>query len=102
MPRADELQESGKVLKWLKKLGDQVKEGEPIVEVMSEKVTFELTATASGVLHSIFVNEEIDVPVGKAIALISQPGDDPMALDKSAREVEKELEGLGVGVTKRR
>jgi pyruvate/2-oxoglutarate dehydrogenase complex dihydrolipoamide acyltransferase (E2) component len=55
--------ENVKILKWLKSEGDQVKEGEPLLEIESEKVTTEIVSPASGILGCILYPEGAEVPV---------------------------------------
>jgi pyruvate dehydrogenase E2 component (dihydrolipoamide acetyltransferase) len=64
---------AGTVVQWFKKEGETVQKGEPIVEVLSEKVTYDVEAPESGVLRKILAIEGIDVPVAQAIGIIAQP-----------------------------
>src|SRR5437879_4006014 len=52
MPALEMAQETGKVVQWLKRPGDTVQKGEPLVEIETDKVTVEIEAPASGVLRS--------------------------------------------------
>jgi pyruvate dehydrogenase E2 component (dihydrolipoamide acetyltransferase) len=70
MPALELAQETGKVLRWLKRAGDSVAKGEPIVEIETDKVTVELEAPAAGVLRDITAGEGDVVPVGRTIAII--------------------------------
>jgi pyruvate/2-oxoglutarate dehydrogenase complex dihydrolipoamide acyltransferase (E2) component len=63
--------ETATIVRWLKKEGDRVEKGEPILEVMTEKVTMELQSTASGTLHRILVQEGEEAPVATVIAIIA-------------------------------
>jgi len=60
----------GRVVEWLKKEGDVVKEGEVIARVEAEKVVFDLEAPKSGVIKKILANVGDVVPVGKPVAII--------------------------------
>ena len=60
----------GTVTKWLKAVGESVKEDEVIAEVEAAKATIEIEAPASGVLSSIMVKEDETVPVGSTLATI--------------------------------
>jgi pyruvate dehydrogenase E2 component (dihydrolipoamide acetyltransferase) len=82
MPRLDESMSTGKLIEWLRKEGDRVKEGEPIAVVEGEKTTFEIEAPASGILHKVLYSPGSDVPVDNPIALISVDEEDEQ---KSAR-----------------
>jgi pyruvate dehydrogenase E2 component (dihydrolipoamide acetyltransferase) len=70
MPRLDESMNTGKLIEWLRKEGDRVKEGEPIAVVEGEKTTFEIEAPASGILHKTLRSAGSEVPVDEPIALI--------------------------------
>jgi pyruvate dehydrogenase E2 component (dihydrolipoamide acetyltransferase) len=75
MPALGMAQETGKVLRWLKADGDTVAEGEPLLEVETDKVTVELEAPAAGLLAGICAAEGDDVPVGETIAFVLAPGE---------------------------
>ena len=62
--------EVGTVLTWLKREGESVREGEPIVEVEADKANHELEAPASGTLVEIRAAEGDEVPVGGVLAVI--------------------------------
>ena len=62
----------GKILKWLKRVGDSVVEGEILAEVESSKVVSELMADRDGVLLKLLVAEEEEVPVRTALCLIGE------------------------------
>lgn len=70
MPRLDESMRTGKLIEWLRKEGDHVREGEPIAVVEGEKTTFEIEAPASGLLHKTLHSAGSEVPVDEVIALI--------------------------------
>ena len=59
------------VVRWLKKEGDVVSKGEPVVELETDKVTYELDSPTDGVLLRIIAPEETDVPVGEPLCQIS-------------------------------
>jgi len=72
MPRLSSTMKEGRVVKWLKKEGERVEAGEPIVEIEAEKVTTKLEAPASGILIKILAPEGAIVPVGKPLAQIAE------------------------------
>ena len=74
MPQLGETLKEGTVTVWYKKVGDQVKEGERLFEVTTEKVDSEIPAPASGVLSALLVPEGQTVPVGTTLAVIEEPG----------------------------
>ena len=70
LPRlADSLVE-GIVTRWLKRPGDAVARGEPLVEVETDKVNSEIESPYDGVLTEVMVEEGATVPVGEVIARI--------------------------------
>jgi pyruvate dehydrogenase E2 component (dihydrolipoamide acetyltransferase) len=77
MPRLDPGMQTGKIVEWLKKEGDMVHKGEPILVVEGEKTTFEVEASANGVLTKILVSVESDVPVAQPVAIIGESGEAP-------------------------
>lgn len=76
MPKMSDHMESGEIVQWLVGEGDSVKEGQAIIEVITDKVTTELEAPASGRLKGIRKGAEkgAHVPVGETIAFVA--GDD--------------------------
>jgi pyruvate dehydrogenase E2 component (dihydrolipoamide acetyltransferase) len=77
LPKLDIAMESGIIIKWHKKEGDSVEKGEPLVEIMSDKVTYDLEVPASGVLRKIIGKEQTEVPVSQIIGYIGKP-DEPI------------------------
>jgi pyruvate/2-oxoglutarate dehydrogenase complex dihydrolipoamide acyltransferase (E2) component len=62
--------EEGTIARWLKSVGDEVTEGEIIVEVETAKAVQEIEALASGVLSRILVQEGETVPINTEIGEI--------------------------------
>ena len=60
----------GTVTRWLKRAGDRVEAGEPLVEVSTDKVETEIPAGASGDLREIRVPAGRTAPIGTTIAVI--------------------------------
>lgn len=75
MPRLSLTMKTGTVVQWFKKEGETVQKGEPIVEVLSEKVTYDVEAPESGVLRKILAIEGTDVPVAETIGIIAAPNE---------------------------
>ena len=72
LPRlADSLVEST-VSRWLKKTGDPVRKGEPLVEIETDKVNAELESPIDGVLAEIVVPEGKTAAVGAVIARLNE------------------------------
>ncbi|MBI1333964.1 MAG: 2-oxo acid dehydrogenase subunit E2 [Armatimonadetes bacterium] len=74
MPELGESVHEGTVSRWLKNVGDAVKEDEPVVEIMTDKVNTELQAPASGVLAEIAIPEGSPVKVFEAMGFIETEG----------------------------
>ncbi|WP_313381012.1 dihydrolipoyl dehydrogenase [Proteiniphilum saccharofermentans] len=70
MPKAGIDMTEGQVVKWLKKEGDPVKEGEIILEIMTDKTSMEIEAEASGILLKIVHPDGDTVPVTEVIGYI--------------------------------
>jgi len=79
MPALEMTQESGRLVAWLKREGELVNKGEPLMEVETDKVTIEIEATDSGILGGVLIKENDIVPVGQTIAWILAPGEEPPA-----------------------
>jgi pyruvate dehydrogenase E2 component (dihydrolipoamide acetyltransferase) len=75
LPRLGQGMESGTIVRWLKAEGEEVKKGDPLYEVDTEKVTQEVEAEADGVLLKIAVPEG-EVPVGRTVAFIGGAGEE--------------------------
>jgi len=67
--------ESAKIIRWLKKEGDPVVKGEPLIEIESEKVSTEIIAPASGVLGPLLYPEGADVPITKIVTVVLAKGE---------------------------
>lgn len=70
IPKVGLVMEAVKVVRWLKGVGDTVTQGEPLVEVETEKSVVEIEATASGRLTQILVQVDQEATVGDQIAWI--------------------------------
>jgi pyruvate dehydrogenase E2 component (dihydrolipoamide acetyltransferase) len=67
--------ESAKITRWLKKEGDPVVKGEPLIEIESEKVSTEIIAPASGVLGPLLYPEGAEVPITKIVTVVLAQGE---------------------------
>ncbi len=70
MPRLSLAMKTGTVIQWFKKEGESVEKGEPIVEVLSEKVTYDVEAPVAGVLRRILAEEGTEMPVDATLAIV--------------------------------
>ena len=76
MPKWGLSMKTGLIVEWLKKAGEPVQQGEPIVEIESEKATNEVEAPITGIMRSIEIQEGDSAPIGAAIAVIALPGEE--------------------------
>ena len=85
MPALSPTMEKGNLAKWLKKEGEQVKSGDVIAEIETDKATMEVEAVDEGTLGKILVPEGTnDVAVNTPIAMILADGEDASALKDGA------------------
>jgi len=75
MPDLGTTVEQVKLVKWLKNEGEEVKRGDLLCEVETDKATTELESVAQGVLLKQVVAENSDVSVGDVIAYVGQQGE---------------------------
>ena len=67
MPALEMAQETGKLVSWKKKEGEQVKKGEILLEVETDKAVVEIEAQGDGILSAITAKQDDVVPVGQVI-----------------------------------
>lgn len=75
MPKLGASMESGTIVMWLKEEGETVEQGEPLVEILTDKIEIEVESTASGVLLKKMFAEDTEVPVHEVIAYIGEAGE---------------------------
>jgi len=75
MPKMSDTMTEGVIASWLKKVGDQVKSGDILAEVETDKATMELEAYEDGTLLHIGVKEHEAAPVDGIIAIIGEKGE---------------------------
>jgi pyruvate dehydrogenase E2 component (dihydrolipoamide acetyltransferase) len=75
MPRLSDSMEEGTVLKWLVEEGGEVKRGEPLVEIETDKANMTYDADSDGVLVEIVAEEGDTLPIGEVIARIGEAGE---------------------------
>jgi pyruvate dehydrogenase E2 component (dihydrolipoamide acetyltransferase) len=111
MPKMGQTMEKGKIIKWLKKEGEMVQGGEPLLEIETDKTTIEIEARGSGILRKILAQEGDEAQIAEVIGYIGtedEPlpeaaakakaasgkpfGDIILAESKSAKEVHLEPE----------
>ncbi len=74
VPQLGESVVEARVARWLKKEGDRVEVGEPIVELETEKIDLEVSAERAGVIASIKRQEGEDVKIGELLAVLDESG----------------------------
>lgn len=75
MPKLGMTMDEGTVIKWFKQEGERVEMGQPLLEIMTDKVNMEVEAPATGVLQGIVALPEATVPVAQVLAYIVAPGE---------------------------
>lgn len=94
MPKLSWTMTEGIVGKWHKKVGDEVKKGEPICEIETEKSLDELEAPESGILREIVIPDGSVAKVNKIIAIIAE-ADEPLLEKLPVEEVAPKPEVVG-------
>jgi len=75
MPALEMAQETGKLLAWRKKEGEQVIKGEPLLEIETDKAVVEVESPGDGTLSAVTAKVGDDIPVGQTIAWLLKPGE---------------------------
>jgi 2-oxoglutarate dehydrogenase E2 component (dihydrolipoamide succinyltransferase) len=74
LPKMGESVMEARIIRWLKKPGDQVEADEPVLEIATDKVDSEVPSPVRGVLLEVRVKEGETVPVGTVLATIAEEG----------------------------
>ena len=77
LPHVGESVVEGTIGKWLKQPGETVRRYEPLVEVVTDKVTMEVPSPVAGELLQVFAEEGETLPMGAPIAEVGEPGETP-------------------------
>jgi pyruvate dehydrogenase E2 component (dihydrolipoamide acetyltransferase) len=88
MPRLSDSMEEGTVLKWLVDEGGEVKRGEPLVEIETDKANMTYEADTDGTLIEIVAQEGDTLAIGETIARIGEAGEQPAKKVKAEPEEE--------------
>lgn len=83
MPQLSDTMSEGTLVKWIKKEGDKVKEGDAVAEVETDKAVMPMESFDSGTLALQLVKEGEKVKVGTVIALVARAGEDIEAVRKA-------------------
>jgi pyruvate dehydrogenase E2 component (dihydrolipoamide acetyltransferase) len=103
MPRLGDMMTEGKISIWSKGEGEEIKKGEFVVTIETDKVSYELESPESGILSKIFAVEGTIVPVNGPMAIITQVGETVLgamilqAQREMTGEFPKEEEGIHLG-----
>ncbi len=90
MPRLSDSMEEGTILRWLKSEGDEVKRGDELVEIETDKANMTYEASDEGTLVEIVAQEGDTLPIGEVIARIGDAGEATKQDGKPAREEKSE------------
>jgi pyruvate/2-oxoglutarate dehydrogenase complex dihydrolipoamide acyltransferase (E2) component len=90
LPTLDTSTGEAEVVVWLKTVGESIAEGEPVLEVQSDKANIEVAATVSGTLARVLAEEGQILKPGDPLAVIAEP-DEP----RDAAAIDRALAGLG-------
>ena len=102
MPRLTYEMREGVILRWLKEEGEEVREGEPLFEVETDKAIVTVEAPASGIVCGIRAQAGQTVPIGEVVAFIAAPGEEVPDLGPTSVEVvakEPEMAPLSPEIT---
>src|SRR5215218_4858758 len=109
MPRLSDSMEEGTVLKWLVDVGGEVKRGEPLVEIETDKANMTYESDTDGVLVEVVAEEGDTLPIGEVIARIgdssevkgdgqpSAEGEETAEAEAGEAKAKTAAEGDGVG-----
>ena len=92
MPQLGQTMEEGVISKWLKKEGDKVEKGDPILEIATDKANLEVESFHRGYLRKILYPEGSTIPVTQVIALITDEPDEEIPEDYIKKVLKKEGE----------
>lgn len=77
MPKFGLTMQEGTIQQWFKAEGERVEAGQPLFEVETEKVLYEVEAPAAGVVAKLLYPVEASVPCARVVAVIAVAGEDP-------------------------
>ena len=86
MPSMGAAVREGSIVKWLKKEGDEVKRGDKLAEIETDKTVVEMESYGEGILKKIVIGEGQVVPVGDLIAYVGEEGDEIPSSSSSSEE----------------
>ncbi len=99
MPRMGLTMETGTVVRWLKQEGEAFAQGEPLLEIETDKAAVEIEALEGGTLHQIVAGVGEEVPVGGVIAYFLKPGEPAASAVEQSATKSTVLSPTRTGVT---
>jgi pyruvate dehydrogenase E2 component (dihydrolipoamide acetyltransferase) len=104
MPKLGFDMAEGTLVRWVKKVGENISKGDVLAEIETDKATVEVESSASGVVRILLVDEGAVVPVNSPIAIvgtaeevIQEPGKQESGKKVSSKEEETGIKGEGAG-----
>src|SRR2546425_2036388 len=97
MPRLSDSMEEGTILKWIVEAGGEVKRGEPLVEIETDKANMTYEADTSGTLIEVVAGEGDTLAIGEVIARIGEEGEEPSGKSEGDEEPASANGGGGGG-----
>ncbi len=96
MPKLSMTMETGTVIQWFKQEGDHVREGDVLLEVLTDKINIEVESYATGTLLKIYYGPDQVVPVNHVIGYVGEAGeavpDLPPSLESNSAKVSTEAQ----------
>lgn len=97
MPPVSQTTDTVKLLEWKVEEGEEVKKGQPLCEVETDKVTMDIECFRNGTVLKIIAGADTDVEVGSAIAYIGEAGEKLDTAEWEDTETEEAKDGPGTG-----
>ena len=91
--------EEATIGRWLLAAGDEVVEGQPIVELITDKVVYEYQSPATGCLLALLPTEKSVIPVGTTLAILGFAGEDAGDLQPYLQENHRLAEAREANIT---
>jgi pyruvate dehydrogenase E2 component (dihydrolipoamide acetyltransferase) len=84
--------EEATIVRWLVEEGAEVEKGEPVLEIDTDKTSFEIEAPAGGTIHNLRGEEGETLPVGTTLAYVTAPGEEIPAPEEEATDATEDAE----------
>src|SRR5829696_9739419 len=89
--------EEATIVRWLVEEGAEVKKGEPVLEIDTDKTSFEIEAPADGAIQALRGEEGDTLPVGATLAYVTAPGEEIPEDEAPTGESEPKASGDAAG-----